>query len=75
MVFKDRFKKGIECFSMSFIIRKGEVVMDNFFWDRFFFVFEGEKCLEMFRVSMDFISNGFDIVFFFEVNLVFYVLF
>ena len=31
------------------IIRKGKVVMDNLFRDRFPLVFEGEKCPETFR--------------------------
>ena len=74
MVFKDRFKQGIECLSTSSIIGKGEVVMDNLFRDRFPLVFEGEKCPETFTISMDFISNGLDIVPSFEANPVFYVL-
>ena len=48
--------------------------MDNLFRDRFPLVFEGEKCPETLRVSMDFTSNGFDIVPSFEANPVFYVL-
>ena len=45
--------------------------MDNLFRDRFPLVFEGEKCPETFRVSMDFTSNGLDIVPSFEANPVF----
>ena len=43
--------------------------MDNLFRDRFPLVFEGEKCPETFRVSMDFTSNGLSIA-----NPAFYVL-
>ena len=43
--------------------------MDNLFRDRFPLVFEGEKCPETFRVSMDFTSNGLDIVPSFEAKV------